>query len=349
MLELAQCVKWRTVLKKGGWIIVLAIFVLDSSVAVRAQVPTLQQADPSTSGFAQQLAGLRLDPRRRAELERALNGRDFKAAEKILVDETERDPKSPRAGQLLVIAGGIFFLDGQYLNAAIAWKKADAIVPLDDGSRFTLAMAYIRLNRRDWARPELEKLAAAQPQSALYLYWLARLDYDARNYTAAIARLQKVIDIDPKMMRGYDTLGLCFDYLGQFDEAFANYNRAIELNRLQAHPSPWPHVDLAVSLISVNRLAEAEANLRQAIEYDAQLTQAHYQLGRVLEMRGEFQAAVGELNSAAILDPEYPEPHLVLGRIYHRLRQAQQAEEEIARYRELKKAANTGPAKQSNP
>jgi tetratricopeptide (TPR) repeat protein len=349
MQGLAQYAKWRTVVKKTEWIIVLAIFVLNSMVTVRAQIPTLQQTDPSTSGFAGQLAGLHLDSMRRAELEQAINGRDYKAAEKILVEEAEREPKSPRAAQLLVIAGGIFFLDGQYLNAAIAWKKAEAIAPLDDRSRFTLAMAYIRLNHGEWARPELEKLAAAQPQSALYLYWLARLDYDARNYTTAIARLQKVIGIDPKMMRGYDTLGLCFDYLGQFDEAIANYNRAIELNRLQARPSPWPHIDLAISLISVNRLAEAEANLRQAIAYDAQLTQAHYQLGRVLEMRGEFQAAVTELTAAAILDSQYAEPHLVLGRIYHRLGQAQQAEGEIARYQELKKAVNARPAKQSNP
>ena len=125
-------------------------------------------------------------------------------------------------------------------------------------------MAYVRLSRRDWARTELEKLVAAQPRNPLYLYWLARLDYDAQNYATAIERLQQVITLDPNMMRAYDSLGLCYDYLGQSDEAIKNYNRAVELNRTQATPSPWPHVDLAVTLIATNQLSEAERRLNDA-------------------------------------------------------------------------------------
>ena len=94
-------------------------------------------------------------------------------------------------------------------------------------------------------RPELEKLAAAEPRNSLYAYWLARLDYDAQNYASAIARLQKVIELDPNMVRAYDTLGLCFDYLGKFEEAIKNYDRAVQLNRLQPNLRPgrmwiWP-------------------------------------------------------------------------------------------------------------
>ncbi|PYT68558.1 MAG: hypothetical protein DMG42_24145, partial [Acidobacteria bacterium] len=221
----------------------------------------------------------------------------------------------------------------------------EAIAPLDDRSRFTLAMACIRLNRRDWARPELEKLAAAQPQNPLFLYWLARLDYDERNYGSAVARLQKVIALDPKMVRAYDTLGLCFDYLGKFDEAVKNYNRAIELNRLQPKPSPWPQVDLAISLIALNQLPEAEKNLREAIGYDSQLPQAHYQLGRVLEMQGAYQSAADSLKTAIALAPEYPEPHYLLGRIYHRLGNEPLSKAEIARFQQLKKASEEQAAR----
>src|SRR5206468_1504912 len=222
MRRVVQCLNWRAVVKKKGWIIALAPLVFCQTLPVCAQIAVLQQDDPSTPSFSRQLMELQLDPLRLRKLEKAINARDYKPAEKILVEEAERDPRSPRSAKLLAIAGGIFFLDAQYLEAAIAWKKAEAIAPLDDRSRFTLAMAYVRLNRRDWARPELEKLVAAHPQDPLYLYWLARLDYDSKSYTAAISRLQKVVELDPTMMRAYDSLGLCYDYLGQSNEAIKN-------------------------------------------------------------------------------------------------------------------------------
>src|SRR2546430_8233327 len=195
MRRLVRRLNWRAVVKKKGWIIALAPLVFCQTLPVCAHIAVLQQDDASASSFSFQLMELQLDPLRLTELEKAINMRDYKPAEKILVEESERDPRSPRSAKLLAIAGGIFFLDGQYLEAAIAWKKAEAIVPLDDRNRFTLAMAYVKLNRGDGARAELEKLAAVQPQNPLFLYWLGRLDYDARNYRSAITRFQKVTEI----------------------------------------------------------------------------------------------------------------------------------------------------------
>ena len=323
----------------GRTTIISMMLMLCPASTLQGQIRTLPLGDSAAPNLSSEIGGLELEPARRLDLENAVEVRDYKRAEAILVEEAKREPQSPRTAKALALAGGIFFLDGQYLNSAIAWKKADAITPLDDRSRFTLAMAYIKLNRRDWARPELEKLAAAQPQNTLYAYWLARLDYDGQNYTAAIARLNSVVARDPQTMRGYDLLGLCYDYLGQFDKAIESYDRAVALNRLQSRPSPWPHVDLAVSLVSTNRLSEADTHLRQALTYDARLPQAHYQLGRVLEMRGDLPGAIAELNQAATFEPAYPEPHLLLGRIYHRLNQQEKAKAEVALFQRLKSAA----------
>ena len=302
-----------------------------------------QQENPALSAAPRDLSDLQISRELRLQLEEAMNRHEYKQAEAILVKEVERDPTSLHASKLLVAAAGVFFLDGQYLNAAIAWKKAEAIAPLDDRSRFTLAMAYIELHHRDWARPELEKLAAAHPSDPLYLYWLARLDYDARDYADAISRLESVVKLDPNMVRPYDLLGLCFDYLGQFDEAIKSYNRAVELNRQQSKPSPWPHVDLAVSLMALNQLPEAEKNLREAIGYGPRLPQAHYQLARVLEMQGRYQPAIESLKEAIRLDVAYPEPHYLLGRIYHRLGDESLAAKEIARFKELRKSQEVAP------
>lgn len=318
-------------------LIVAVAVIACGPVVLAAQTPPAQAEDSSVS-VPQDMTALLLDSSLRHELQDAVRERNYKRAETILVEEAERNPKSPRAGKLLEFAGGVFFIDGLYVNAVIAWKKADAIAPLDDRSRFTLAMAYIKLSRRDWARSELEKLEKIEPRNALYAYWLARLDYDAQQYQQAITSLQKAIEIDPKMMRAYDTLGLCYDYLGQFDNAIKNYNLAVELNRAQMKPSPWPNVDLAISLVEVNQLSQAEKNLREALLYDTRLPQAHYHLGRVLERQGSLQAAVQELSEAGALDPAYPEPHLLLGRIYHKLGESQRAKSEIEKFQQLDNA-----------
>jgi tetratricopeptide (TPR) repeat protein len=288
---------------------------------------------PATSKL---LAGLQLEPSRSAEVESALNRRDYKRAETILLEETKRDPKSARTAKLYTLMGHILFLDGQYLNSAIAWKKAEAIASLDDQSRFSLAMAYLRLNRPDWGRDELQRLSQGDPQNPLYLYWLAKLDYDAREYTSAISRLRHVIELDPNMMRAHNNLGLCYDSLGQFEEAVQSFTRAIELNRRQEHPSAWPPLNLAVSLISLNRLDEAAARLHEALSYNPKFPQAHYQLGLVLEKERKFEEAIAPLQRAIALDPSYPEPHYTLGRIYQRLGKRDEAQEQIEKFKKLK-------------
>jgi tetratricopeptide (TPR) repeat protein len=316
------------------------LLMVASPSSLPGQNPHAPPQDVPAASLPNDLSNLPLAPARRLEFENAINRHNYKRAEAILVEDSNRDPKSTQTARLLKIAASLFFLDGQYLDAAIAWKRSEAIAPLDPRSRFSLAMTYIKLGRRDWARLELEKLAATQPTSPLYLYWLARLDYDAQSYTAAIARLQKVVELDSRMMRAYDLLGLCHDYLGQFDEAVDSYARAVELNRLQAKPSPWPLVDLSISLVTLNRLPEAEKNLREALSYDARLPQAHYQLGRVLEMQQQDSAAIVSLNQAVVLDSTYPEPHYLLGRIYKRLGEDQRASTEIERFKQLTQNRN---------
>jgi tetratricopeptide (TPR) repeat protein len=314
---------------------------------MEAQAPGPLSEDLALERSAPAATDLALDAAQRLELEEALQLHDYKRAETLLVEEAGRDPKSPRTAKLLAFVGGIFFLDKQYLNSVIAWEKSQAIAPLDERSRFTLAMALIHLNRRDWARPELEKLVAAQPKNPVYLYWLARLDYDGRDYGAAITKFKKVTEIDPKMMRAYHGLGLCHDYVGQLDEAINDYHRAIELNRQQLKPSPWPNVDLGVALIEKNRLSDAEKTLREAIRYDPRLPQAHYELGRVLDKQHQSQDAIDELKRAAEFDTAYPDPHYRLGQIYRRLGKNELAKTETDLFLQLKKAAETQPTLKS--
>ena len=154
---------------------------------------------PSTGLGPDLYRSLPLAPAQRADLESAVKARNYERAEKLLIEEINNNPKST---SLLTTLGGIFFLDGRYMQCAIALKKAQALAPLDDHDRFTLALAYIILNHKDWSRPELEKLTANDPQNAVYPYWLGRLDYDDMQFKLAVRNFQRALQARSTLYEG---------------------------------------------------------------------------------------------------------------------------------------------------
>ena len=268
------------------------------------------------------LSSTGIDPALRASIDAALQARDYTRAEALLFQAVEAQPRSAEALRLL---GGVFFLQGRPLNAAVAYKKAEALAPLDERSRFTLVMSYVALDRRDWARPELETLLENSPRNPLYHYWTARLDYDDGQFEPAVQRLLRVIALDPGSMRAWDNLGLNYDALGRFDDAVRSYEEALRLNRASEEPSPWPALNLGLLLVKLDRLDEAESRFRESVAADPAFPQAHYQLGLLLDKTGRPEEAIPELDEAARLDSDYAEPHFALARLYRRAGNRDQA------------------------
>jgi tetratricopeptide (TPR) repeat protein len=310
------------------------------ALALTLACPTIRVAysqaaiDESTAASSP-AASLDLSPAQASLLQQALARHDYAAAEKLLLAEIDTNPHSPRAARLLSFAGRVYFLNHDYMNAAIAWKKSDAIAPLDPSAQFSLAMVYIRLGRPDWALPLLQSLASSHPREPLYPYWLGRLDYDAQHYDKAILHFQQALEIDPGMARAHDNLGLCYFYQNNNTLAIESYTKAIESDRKSPHPSPWPHLNLAIALQFLNRLDEAETQLHEALRLDPYLAPAQYQLGTVLESQGHPDAAITSLQEAARLDAAYAEPHYALGRIYRKQGQKALAQAEVDTYQRL--------------
>jgi tetratricopeptide (TPR) repeat protein len=309
--------------------VTLALLLWDAGAAVA------QSASDPPAPVTAPPSSLDLTSEKVSHLQADVTRHDYVAAEELLLKEIEPEPRSARAAPLLAYLGSIYFLNHDYLNAAIALKKSDAITPLPSGPQFSLAMAYIRISHRDWARPVLESLSAHDSKNALYPYWLGRLDYDAQHYPEAIRRFEQAIKLDPAMARTYDSLGLCYFYQNQTEPAIKNFKTAIELDRTAPHPSPWPYINLAATVEFLGRPQEAEANLRQAVRLDPKLAAAHYQLGKVLEHLDRLQAAVPEMQEAIHLDDNYAEPHVALAQIYNHLGQRDAADEEVKIYLRL--------------
>lgn len=310
----------------------VGFIILGSCLCAVAQ--DLQLTDVPATGLApNSTQNLLIDPAIRDAIDKAVKSRDYRQAEALLLTETEKNPK---AASLFTTLGNVFFLDGDYLQCAIAMKKAEALEPLDPRSRFTLALAYIILKQPNWARPELEKLASSEPENPNYPYWLGRLDYDAQQFGLAVARFKKALQLDPQYMKGYDNLALCYEAMGQYDDAVQTYQDALRLNRQSPSPSPWPPLNLGALLVKLQRLEEARVALEESLRTDPRFPKAHYQLGVLFEKEKKDDEAIRELNLATTYDPAYPDPYYILSRIHNRRGEDSKAKEARENFQKLK-------------
>jgi tetratricopeptide (TPR) repeat protein len=310
-----------------AWVLMIAAGVRTADAAQRPPLELPRDAGSDRAALAA------LTARRLAEIDAAVSTRDWARAEALLVAEIER---TPAPADLLKRLAGVFMNDRKPLNAAIAIKKAETFGPLDAGTRFQLALAYVAMRRGDWARPELERLAADEPTNTGYAYWLGRLDYDSGRYDAAIARLRAVVERDPSFMRAYDNLGLCYDALNQPEEATRQYREAIRRARETKEKWPWPFLNLGVLLKGRGEMQEAESLFREALEVDPAFAPALYHLATVLEGADRAADAVPLLLRAAAADPSYAEPHFALSRIYRREGRTAEADAALETFRKLR-------------
>jgi len=186
------------------------------------------------------------------------------------------------------------------------------------------------------ARQELTALAAKNPDRALYVYWLGRLDYDQRRYQEAIGKLQSAVKLDPASARSWDSLGLAFDMQGREQPALEAFEKAAALNREQPHASPWPPHNLGYLLLRMDRLPEAEAALRESLRYNPALTISQYHLGRTLEKLGRTADAIDFFKQAVASDPLATDACYSLALLYRKLHRDADAQSAFAEYRRRK-------------
>lgn len=305
----------------------LSVALLVALVALVAQKP---------DNLLERIRNCGLPAEQREELARSFAAKDYTHMEDILGRQAAAADTTASAAELRALAGAVEFLHGEMDRAALAFRQSDSMAPLGDPDRFTWAMALVNLGDAKAAREQLTRLIDSHPDRPLYLYWLARIDYDQRLYADAVAKLKRVIALDAASARAYDNLGLALDMLGQSEDAREAFLKAVDLNRKLAAPSAWPPHNLGTLLLRVQQLKEAESALRESLRYDPGFTMAHYHLGRALEAEGRDSEAMDEYRAAISHDPVVVEAFYSLGLLYRRHDRAREAEAAFAEYKRRK-------------
>jgi Tfp pilus assembly protein PilF len=128
--------------------------------------------------------------------------------------------------------------------------------------------------------------------------------YERQSYPAAIAELQRAIEIVPQFPNSHAFLGRVLYHTGQPDAAAVELRTAIRLNPAEVEA----HTDLGSILLDQKMAAGAEQEFVTGLKYEPDNAGIHSLLGKALAQEGRSEEARQQFLTAHNLDPAYSLP-----------------------------------------
>src|SRR5215813_157841 len=222
------------------------------------------------------------------------------AAVELLEPLTKEQPQVAQAQYLLATA----YLAQQKNDQALAvYQKMTELFPHDPRPSFLIGSVLLGQGKQADARKAFEKSNEISPDYLPAVERLVDLDLADKQYPAAIDRVQKVIDKDPKLAQPWALKAKI--YLAQRDFAHAEPDllKAIDLN-----PKLEPAYQLLAQLyVASNRQEEAIAKLTAFVENNksAQAVPALMQIGMINEQTKHFDAARDAYEKLLAIAPNF--------------------------------------------
>lgn len=192
-------------------------------------------------------------------------------------------------------------LNGDLAKALGVLESAAAKFPDSPLIHFNHGAVLGELNRNSEAAEALGTGLALDPSHAEARLTLAKVLVRGHRFGEALEHLERYAALVGQLLQGFD----------------AHYARGLALRRL-------------------GRLAEAEAELRRALDIDPGHADALLNLGAVLDQRGADEEAVAYLRKAANLQPRNADVRYRLARVLMRVGETEQGRSELARFQELR-------------
>ena len=154
---------------------------------------------------------------------------------------------------------------------------------------FETALASIK--RRDYEHAAAMLVETIKLKPDFYEAWVVRgncLAASDRPFDALL-NFERALAINDKLHDALNNMGIAFCDIGLFASAEQSFRRSAELN-----PAMEPHMGLANMYCTLNRLEEAAAEYRLAIEHDPTFAESHFNLGITLLGMGKWKEGFEE-------------------------------------------------------
>jgi tetratricopeptide (TPR) repeat protein len=218
-------------------------------------------------------------------------------------------------------------------------KVIGLLSPLDTKDQSDLAIAYmlgtalLRDKQVDRGQQIIDRiLRNGDSAEARLLLGMAKLE--ALEYPAAIADLQKAVELNPHLPDLYSYLGQAQMASGDMAAAHAAFEK-----ELQQNPNDFEsNLRLAVLLKQDGEYDRARELVAQSLRVRPGDPGALYQVGAIDLAAGDMNAACAGLELVVKQSPQFLEAHVSLAQVYYRLKRKADGDRERAIVQKLKAA-----------
>lgn len=257
----------------------------------------------------------------------------------IKVLEAERLLYLPSLGFCILIAFIISAADKRFRKPIVR-----------NGPRIAVAAAFILIalyalrtssRNNDWADEITigQRTLESRVSGAWGMTTLGQNYLESDNYKEAIKYLEDAVKLAPEYDLAYNLLGTAYYKMGRYDDAVKAFITVLRINRYFSAPT---HDMLGVSYANLKKYDDAERQFKMAITESPYFVNAHLNLGRLYEIKGDYAAALRQYLKGVIYSANSAYPSVVnyirIGDLYTKMGQPPKAREY---YLKAKKAAGT--------
>ena len=293
----------------------------------------LEAADPAGDGVAPAEASASRRGEAHGALGMLLLAADYPdAAGRCLRNATRLAPGEFRWPYYL---GHVHIRLGDLDRAVESFERALTIEPDDLAALVWLVHVHVDLDQPAEAERLLARAWASHPGTPALLYQGGRASLAARDYAAAVERLEEALRLNPAATVIHYPLAMAYRGLGDLDRTRVHLDRSgarsdgrgaeggVLSDPLMAEiytllRSPQSHRDLGLQAAERGDWREAARQFTLGARMAPENPVMRLNLGTALIRAGDAPAALTQLEAAASLDPGFAAPHFLVGTLLER-------------------------------
>jgi tetratricopeptide (TPR) repeat protein len=246
--------------------------------------------------------------------------------------ETVRRAEPGNARAALLLADCYFRL-GRDAQVIEVLTPLEKAQPDEPTISWLLGSSLIRSGRPQSGLERVEKAARSRSNAEAYLL-AAQTALKLNEFERARDHANAAMRINSQLPGLLTLRGTALQYIGDNQGAIADLRKAVEANANDFDA----HLTLGAVLFTERELEGAARHLTRALELNKDSTAALYQMARLQRTQGDLEGARTKLERVVRENPDWPQPHVELSAVYFRLNRPEDGQRERAIFDRLESA-----------